>query len=238
MESSLVGTPKELVAIKHRCIQLITRWWNLLCFIVLKNNRASTFSCRSSESEQRVALDLNSALPRDSKSVLCLFAAPATHLRNTRTNNLNSWVQVEPGYDFKELAFHPTNDSIVYTYNTAGSSTSNFLLISHDFGNTFTLSNNILGNNGNETVELVTSPQCEDCIWFGSNNGIWVSYDKGLNFKFLSNPDEACHGFAVSDIDTSFMVYGYVSTLVSGRGDSGGYSPRPYILYTYYIYFI
>ena len=135
------------------------------------------------------------------------------------TDNLNSWVQVEPAYDFKELAFHPTNDSIVYTYNTAGSSTSNFLLISHDFGNTFSLSNNILGNNGNETVELVTSPQCEYCVWFGSNNGIWVSYDKGLNFKFLSNPDEACHGFAVSDIDTSYIVYGYVD--LDGSSDGG-----------------
>ena len=34
------------------------------------------------------------------------------------------------------------------------------------------------------------------------------------------------------------MVYGYVLTLVSGVEICGGFPPRPYILYTYYIYFI
>jgi len=135
------------------------------------------------------------------------------------TDNLNTWTIVGASYSIKELAFHPSNDSIIYMYNTAGSSTSNSVLRSEDLGNTFTLSNLIPGNGNNETVELVTSPVCPDCLWFGSTNGIWVSYDKGINFKFLSNPDESCHGFSVSDVDTSYVIYGYVD--LDGSSDGG-----------------
>lgn len=133
-------------------------------------------------------------------------------------DNLQSWTHIEPNYDFKELAFHPANDSIIYAYNSAGTATSNQVLISKNLGYSFTTSNFIQGNNGNKTVELVTSPPCADCLWFGSSNGVWVSYNQGLDFKFLSNPTESCHGFSVSDVDTSVMIYGYVDLDASTDG--------------------
>lgn len=135
------------------------------------------------------------------------------------TDDLATWTIQQTNFDFTEIAFHPSDDSLVYLYNTSGSTTSNRVFRSTDQGLTYGLSSNINGNNGNERVELVTSPQCDDCLWFASNNGVWVSYDKGLNFNFLSNSSETCGGFAVSDVDTSMMIYGYVD--LDGSTDGG-----------------
>ncbi|MBL4709150.1 MAG: hypothetical protein JKY48_12005 [Flavobacteriales bacterium] len=126
------------------------------------------------------------------------------------TDNLATWTAAEFNFDFIEIAFHPSNDSILYLYNNAGSSTSDRVFRTLDQGASYSLSNNILGNGGNERVELVTNSLCDDCLWFASNNGIWISYDRGLSFGFRSNSPESCGGFSVNDQDTSNMVYGYV----------------------------
>ena len=134
------------------------------------------------------------------------------------TDNLATWTASQFNFDFIEIAFHPTNDSIVYLYADVGSNVADRIFISTDLGNTWALSNIIPGNNGNRRVELATSPQCADCIWFASNNGVWISTDRGINFSFRSNSPEACGGFAVNDLDSSNMVYGYVDLDNSSNG--------------------
>ena len=134
------------------------------------------------------------------------------------TDNLATWTAAQFNFDFIEIAFHPTNDSIVYLYADVGANVSDRIFISTDLGNTWVLSNIIPGNNGNRRVELATSPQCADCVWFASNNGVWISTDRGLNFSFRSNSPESCGGFAVNDLDSSNMVYGYVDLDNSTNG--------------------
>jgi len=126
------------------------------------------------------------------------------------TDNLASWTASQFNFDFIEIAFHPTNDSIIYLYSDAGSNVSDKIFISTDLGNTWGLSNLIQGNSGNRSVELVTSPQCDDCVWFASDNGVWISTDRGSNFSFRSNSTQTCGGFAVNDQDSSNMIYGYL----------------------------
>ncbi|MBT8327602.1 MAG: T9SS type A sorting domain-containing protein, partial [Bacteroidia bacterium] len=60
-----------------------------------------------------------------------------------------------------------------------------------------------------------------DFVYFASNRGLWKSINKGATFTFLTNPNENCEGFAVSDLDTNNIVYGYVDTEVS---TDGGYT--------------
>lgn len=134
-------------------------------------------------------------------------------------NNLSTWTRLINSGDIKEIAFHPTNDSIVYIYDAYyWGSNKNVVLRSTDQGLSYTQSNLIAGNNDNTTVELVTTPQCANCLYFGSSNGVWRSTDNGLNFTFLANPNESCHGFAVSDTDSSKMIYGYVDMEASSDG--------------------
>lgn len=125
------------------------------------------------------------------------------------TDNLVSWNASLSSLDFTEIAFHPSNDSIVYLFGT-GSSAVDRILISNDLGATWVLSNIITGNLGDGSVELVTSPQCDDCVWFASDNGVWISTDRGMNFTFRSNSTQTCGGFSVNDQDSSNMIYGYL----------------------------
>ena len=136
------------------------------------------------------------------------------------TDNLATWSASQFNFDFIEIAFHPSNDSIIYLYADVGTNVANNIFISRDLGATWVLSNTIPGNNGNRRVELATSPQCNDCVWFASNNGVWISTDEGVNFTFRSNSPESCGGFAVNDLDSAQMVYGYVDLDNSTNGGS------------------
>lgn len=126
------------------------------------------------------------------------------------SNNLSSWSRALNQDDINQIAFHPTNDSILYVYNTAGTATANQIYRSTNQGNTYSLTNSVQGNNFNKSVVIATSPVCPSCVYFASDNGVWLSKDEGQNFQFLSNPTESCDAFSVSDLDTSIMIYGYV----------------------------
>ena len=136
------------------------------------------------------------------------------------TDNLATWSADLINLDIIEIAFHPTNDSIIYLYSDVGSTVADKIVISNDFGVTWAVSNVIPGNAANRRVELETSPQCDDCVWFASNNGVWISTDKGVNFRFRSNSTQTCGGFAVNDQDSSNMVYGYLDIDNSVNGGS------------------
>jgi hypothetical protein len=145
-----------------------------------------------------------------------IFVAASDGLYRS-TNNLSTWTKVTNG-SISEIEFHPTNNSIVYIYDYYyWGSNKDKVLYSLNQGVTFTGSNAIAGNRGS-TGRLSVSNNCNDCVFFASNNGIWTSTNKGVDFTFMSNPPENCLGFAVNDLDTSKMVYGYVDIVTSSDG--------------------
>lgn len=124
-------------------------------------------------------------------------------------DNLISWTQQMTTADLTAIAFHPTIDSIMYVLDTySPNGYRDYIFKSTNTGQSFSQSNQI-PNNSNSSGRLSVSSDCPDCVYFASGNGVWRSYN-GIDFTFLTNPDESCGGFAVSDVDTNFMVYGYV----------------------------
>lgn len=133
-------------------------------------------------------------------------------------DNLVTWSKVTSG-SISEIEFHPVDNSIIYIYDYYyWGPNKNKVLRSTDQGITFSGSAEIIGNDNNTNVHLDVSPICEDCLYFGSGNGLWISYDKGLNFEFRSNPDMSSEGFAISDVDTMFMTYGGIDAFASNNG--------------------
>lgn len=133
-------------------------------------------------------------------------------------DNLSTWTQQYPNGDITRIQFHPTDPNIVYIYDNDGSATNDdAILISTDAGQSFVNSNTAVGNNGAHLF-ISVSPDCPNCIFVGSSNGVWKSTDLGQNFTFMMNPPSACGGYAVSDVDTTHMVYGYVDLEASNDG--------------------
>lgn len=133
-------------------------------------------------------------------------------------DDLQTWTHVFSNGQFTDINFHPTDPNKIYVYDTDGDyTTENALLISSDGGLTFVSGNDAVGNN-NAGLYISTSPDCPNCVYVASSNGVWRSTDEGVNFTFLTNPSESCGGFAVSDVDTSYMVYGYVDLMATANG--------------------
>ena len=135
------------------------------------------------------------------------------------TDNLNTWTNSATGnswewdYDFTQISFHPTDENIIYaaTFNEDSK-----IYISNDAGLTFSGSNTISGNYSN--IKLSVSAACTDCIYVGSSDGIWKSTDNGQNFTLISNPGISNYGaFAVSDVDTNYMLFGDIDTHISSN---------------------
>lgn len=137
------------------------------------------------------------------------------------TDNLATWLKVTNG-SISEIAFHPTNPDIVYIYDYYyWGPNKNKVLRSTNGGLTFTGSPDIVGNDNNTNVHLGVSPICPNCVYFASSNGIWISYDEGINFTFRANPGMSSEGFAISDVDTTLMTYGGIDAYAS---DNGGFT--------------
>lgn len=132
------------------------------------------------------------------------------------TDNLLTWTKPMASGSIRDIEFHPTNDSIIYIYD-ANSGGGAVIRISDDQGDNFTNSPTLVGN-GNSKVFIAVSPICDDCVYTASKNGVWKSFDKGQSFKFLGNPNQSCDGFAVSDIDTNHILYGYLDVMASTDG--------------------
>ncbi|UTW63979.1 T9SS type A sorting domain-containing protein [bacterium SCSIO 12741] len=119
------------------------------------------------------------------------------------------------------LAFHPTDDQIVYAYGGLGFNLSSYNRVyrSLDGGQNFNRSTTLL-NKGQRDVALVTRPQCPDCVWFASHSGMWKSEDAGVSYTFIGKPSyyEGGGGFAVSDVDTSKIIYGFEDLFRSSDG--------------------
>ena len=127
------------------------------------------------------------------------------------TDNLQTWQRTNTSFDVNQIAFHTTNDSIIYFYDSYyWSSNHDLLYKSTNMGLSFSGTGSIEGNNNRRTVRLSVSNDCASCLYYASANGVWKSIDEGQSFSFLSNPTESCQAFAVNDLDTSNMIYGYV----------------------------
>ena len=133
------------------------------------------------------------------------------------TDNLTTWTKISGvSSNITQLDFHPTDNNIIYIHRRSGTDR-NKVLRSLDQGLTFIASTTISGNN-NSAGYFSVSNDCPDCFYFASNNGVWISKDTAKTFTFLSNPPQSCLGFAVNDIDTSKMLYGYVDVESSSDG--------------------
>ncbi len=134
------------------------------------------------------------------------------------SDNLQNWVRLYDNINITEIEFHPNNDSIIYLYSNNNPSN---LLVSGDMGLSYSLSGVLTGNGSTTNVKISTSPACANCVYAANNNGVWKSTNAGQTFTFLVNPNENCDGFVVSDLDTSYMIYGYVDL---ERSTDGGQS--------------
>jgi len=133
-------------------------------------------------------------------------------------DNLATWTQHISTGDIIDIDFHPTNDNIIYIYDDYyWGANQNVVLKSTDLGLSYTASNTISGNS-DAKAHVDVSPDCPSCVYFASTNGVWKSIDEGVNFTFLTNPSQSCDGFAVNDLDTSKMIYGYLDLLGSNDG--------------------
>ena len=132
-------------------------------------------------------------------------------------DNLQTWTKLYNNSSVTDMAFHPTADSIIYIYNTL-TANRNHVMVSRDLGTSYTQSDILTGNNNTTSLEISTSPDCQNCLFAATTNGVWKSLDTGNNFVFMENPSQSCRGFAVSDVDTAIMIYGYVDLMQSTNG--------------------
>jgi len=136
-------------------------------------------------------------------------------------DNLQTWTQLYSTSPITDIKFHPTNSSIIYILNVNYyGSVRNHVLRSIDGGLSYVQSQVITGNN-NYSGKLSVSNGCSDCVYFASSNGVWKSLDSAQTFTFISNPNSSCGDFAVNDVDTLNMIYGYLDLY---RTTSGGNS--------------
>lgn len=134
---------------------------------------------------------------------------------------LTQWNRTLAGTELTDIEFHPVDPDYMYAYdNYFWSSNENKILISNNGGSSFSTSATISGNNGAKGF-VGTTVAAPDRIYFASDNGVWKTDDTGQAFIFLSNPGGSCDGFAVSDVDTSNMIYGYLDQYASWNGGYG-----------------
>jgi len=130
------------------------------------------------------------------------------------SDDLSSWTIPVASLNFKAIAFHPANPDIIY----ASTSNNNTLIyVSTNGGLTFNTSNTIGGNAS--SIKLSTSAACPNCVFIGSSDGVWKSIDEGQNFSLLSSPGINNYGaFAVSDVNTNYILFGNIDTHMSYDG--------------------
>jgi photosystem II stability/assembly factor-like uncharacterized protein len=128
-------------------------------------------------------------------------------------DNLQTWSIIVANDDFTDIDFHPTNPNIVYAY---AKNKADIIFVSTDAGLNFSQTTVPGNGGGNGTVQV--SADCPNCVYFMSNNGLWKSTNEGISFSLISTPGESDAGFAVSDVDDSKILAGYVDAAFSYDG--------------------
>lgn len=130
------------------------------------------------------------------------------------TDDMATWTAVWLTLDFTAIAFHPTNPNIIYAVSR---NNDREIYVSTNGGLTFAISNRITGNSAD--IKISTTAACPNCVYVGSSDGIWKSIDNGLNFTLRSTPGLSNYGaFAVSDVDTSYVLFGNIDVNMSSNG--------------------
>jgi len=128
-------------------------------------------------------------------------------------DDLTTWTIPIPVTTVYQVEFHPADPNIVYVREANDS----FIHISTDGGNTFGTSNTIPGSIA--TMRLSVTAACPSCVYAGSSDGVWRSVDNGMNFTLVSTPGLSLYGaFAVSDVDTSYLLFGNIDVNMSADG--------------------
>lgn len=134
-------------------------------------------------------------------------------------NDLQTWQRVLPNADITQIAFHPTDSSVIYAYdNYYFGPNPAAILVSQDGGKTWMASGGLGSNSRASNVQIATTAACPDCVYAADRNGVWKSLDKGSQFRFMTNPNGVCDGFAVHDKDSSNMLYGMLDIYASNTG--------------------
>lgn len=135
------------------------------------------------------------------------------------TNNFSTWTQLYVNGDVDDIEFHPTNPNIFYVYDAYSfNNRRDYIMRTTNGGATFTWSDT-LNFNSNQVAYFDVSADCPNCLFAASDNGYWKSTDQGVTFNFVSNPpDGMAGGFAVSDLDTSKVISGYLDSFFSNNG--------------------
>ena len=138
-------------------------------------------------------------------------------------DNLQTWTRQIVGGDVYDIAFHPTNNNIIYIYDGFFTANKNKILKSTDLGVTYTGLPDLTGN-ANSKIKIALSPTCTDCIFASSSNGIWKSTNGGTSFITTVTPAPvgiSIYSALPNDLDTSKYVAGYVDL---SRSTNGGAS--------------
>ncbi|MCH8905213.1 MAG: hypothetical protein IIA45_15040, partial [Bacteroidetes bacterium] len=129
------------------------------------------------------------------------------------TDDLATWTSPISSTAIYQIEFHPANPNIIYAREWNDS----FIYRSTDGGVTFSQSNTIPGSVAG--IKMSTTADCPSCVYVGSSNGIWKSVDNGMNFSLVSTPGINLYGaFAVSDVDTNYMLFGNIDVNMSTDG--------------------
>ncbi|MFK8009715.1 MAG: T9SS type A sorting domain-containing protein [Saprospiraceae bacterium] len=141
------------------------------------------------------------------------------------TDNLQTWSNLIPSSNVTNMAFHPTDPNIVYLISSM-SGERDYVWYSTDKGVTWIASAQIASNNDNRGL-ISTTPDCPDCVYFCSDNGVWKSTNKGLTFSNINSSSASNDGFAVNDLDQTNMMWGnidmWTSTDEGASFDQTGY---------------
>ncbi len=145
------------------------------------------------------------------------------------TDGLHTFTRVhngvfqDPNYtEIVSIAFHPTDPNTVYVFDCLNASTRDHIYITHDLGSNWTASPALIDNNGDHSSSwgyLSTTPDCPDCVYVGTDQGVWKSIDQGANFTFQNVTGESAGGFVVSDVNHNVMIHGYLD--IAGSMDDG-----------------
>ena len=133
------------------------------------------------------------------------------------TNNLQSWTQLITSADVTDIAFHPTDQDVMYLIDDS-SVDRNYVWYSTDQGVTWSSSAELTGNN-DELGWLAISEDCPNCVYFGSDEGIWKSSNQALTFSLLTTVD-GCDAIAVNGNDKNNIIYAEIDTHTSSNEGS------------------
>ena len=124
-------------------------------------------------------------------------------------DNLTTWTTSFTNKSVWDIEFHPTDPDIVYSRLSIDT-----IFVSADRGLSFTPTS--IPGSGFGRIKV--SADCPNCVYFLTYFGLYKSTDSGNSFTQVSTPGLSPGGFAVSDVNDSIILAGYVDAFLSTDG--------------------